>query len=448
MSSEVEKVEYNVIAAEGDLPQRIMGLRRYLWAISILLALLVVIVTSLSGSGSGAGIPVRLNEVKVGSLTVDVLASGKVEAVDRVEVRYGFDGATVTEVLVEPGERVGKDQPLMQLETEEVVEKVRQKRWEYLQASMLLAELTDLRQRDAEIKKLELTVERLQQGLDFRQALAKQKDELFEKKLVSKNDLLRAKLEVDSAQLAVTEAELDLKVFMEKSQKEELDAVRAEVEYRRVALERAGSELGSATLLAPIGGIVLDLPAQVGTFLRRGDSAVTIADMHHFRVTAVVDELELSNLQPGQTATVRCEYFGADELQGTVKRIVPSVKSHRGVPSAQVLIDVISDEWEPPDGLTVDVSIHIDGAEEAKLVPLEAVVERQGENVVYIYINGRARMRQVTVGLRNEREVEIIEGVRAHELVVTGGHVFLMDGDPIEPAEEGSGGGLKVEFFE
>lgn len=420
---------------------------RRLWPPLLLTAVLAVVVINLVSTPGGEGVrAVSLAAVEVGSLEVETLATGTVEPRDRVELRYPYETARVAEIWIEPGQEVVAGQPLVALAPEPLLEAQRRTRSEYLGAMHRLAELSSDRQATS-LAQREIAVERARKALEFEQKRLLQYRELHEAGLVANVRLTEKEHEAEGAALALREAELALHAAAQDSRAEELASAEAEVRYRELALERTRAGFESRSLKAPAEGTILEIPVGPGAVLHHGDLVVAMADMRRFVVCAMVDELEVGNLRPGQRASVRSEYFGAEVIEGTVERILPAVRSFRGVPSVEVRLAVAPGRWSPPDGLTVDVRIHVDQAAEGRLVPIEAIVERQGENVVFVYDGGKARRRAVRLGLRNRSSVEILDGLERGEQVIVGGHVFLTDGEAIRPLEEGSSGALKVEFF-
>ena len=184
-----------------------------------------------------------------------------------------------------------------------------------------------------------------------------------------------------------------------------------------------------------------------GALLQEGTLVLKMADFRQFQISAMVDEVDVGRLRAGMAAVVRSESFGIADLRGKIARIVPSVQNKRGVDSVEVVIDVSANSWEPVSGMTSDVRIHIDQAESVKIVPLEAVVRRHGKSVIFVYESGYAREHEVLIGLRNDSEAEIVQGVKEGEQVISGGQVFLQDGDPVQPGDLDSKGKARIDLF-
>lgn len=436
-----------IVGSPLSWAERHPRLLRWLWPSLIAVAVVAVLAANLSGP-SATGSPVRLSPVARGSLSVEILAVGSVEAEERIEVRWPFSAARVAAVLVEPGERVEAGRSLVRLDRSQLTEAAHRERAAFLEARQRLAAV-EHGSRDKELALLELAVDQARRKLSFQEARRRQTEELAEAGVVSRMDLDSAQFEVESARLAVREAELRLESFRHDGGADEEEALREEVESLRLAAERARRAAAEATLVAPRDATVLALEIDPGELLLEGGLAVELADMSRFRISLLVDELEVRRIAPGQEVLLTSEYFGAETVTGVVERVVPSVRDRRGVPSVEVLVGVPgADGWEPPAGLGVEARIRIDRAEGVVTVPLESVVERQGTNGVFVVDEEKARFRPVGLGMRNESRVEVVSGVEPGQEVIVGGHVFLQDGDPVVPTRDESSGSLMVEFFE
>ena len=422
--------------------------QRFLWPAVLLAALAGVLAVNLAERGArSAGTSVQVAEAALGPLSVDVVATGTVEPRERIELRHAGVAAEVLEVPVREGERVRAGQLLLRVDAAPLQEATHREEAAYLQALDRLAEVRG-GSREATVERLSLAVEKARQDLAHKETRLAQIAELASAGLVARREKTDAEHQADISRLAVREAELELKAYRSGLGGEEIAALEEEVLYRRVAAGRARRALDSGGLVAPSAGTVLEVGVRPGEMLAPGQLAVALADMSRFQVSLFVDELEVGRLAPGQPVILHSEYFGGEEVAGSVERVVPSVRDRRGVPSVEVLVRVPEGRWEPPAGLGVESRIRIDRAEGVVTVPLEAVVERDGRNVVLVATGGRAAQREVELGLRNESQVEVTRGIEPGEKVIVAGHVFLRDGDSVTVLPRTASGALKVEFFQ
>ena len=82
-------------------------------------------------------------------------------------------------------------------------------------------------------------------------------------------------------------------------------------------------------------------------------------------------------------------------------------------------------------GMFADVTFHTETAENAVVVPSEAILNRSGVQFVYVVENDIAKYVEVTTGLTGSGVTEIVSGLTAGQQLVTVGQAYLADGDPV-----------------
>ncbi len=209
-------------------------------------------------------------------------------------------------------------------------------------------------------------------------------------------------------------------------------ALRAELtagqEVRRMAavLEQGRVALSLFTVTAPMAGTVTDLPVVPGQTVDPGSVLMTLADMNHLVVEAVVDETHALELRAGLAATMRPTGASA-VLTGRVSRVAQEVDAATG----GLLVTLLPDAaLVAPIGLTVTANITIEDRAQAITVPRAAVVTDEAGTAVFV-LEGKAAKR---------RAVSVIEWPAAR-LIVTEG---LAPGDPVIADAAGLSDGVAV----
>ena len=110
-------------------------------------------------------------------------------------------------------------------------------------------------------------------------------------------------------------------------------------------------------------------------------------------------------------------------------------RADREVPEDSIAFRLI---FADPHKLVVDMPLQLDiDAEERTdtvLIPAEALVRDGGETVIFVAAGSRAERRLVKTGIEDEARIEITDGLRAGELVITRGHLGLTDGAAVTVA--------------
>lgn len=137
-------------------------------------------------------------------------------------------------------------------------------------------------------------------------------------------------------------------------------------------------------------------------------------------ITIGIDEADIMNLQVGQEAKVTVSSVSAETFPGTVTKINKDADLSTGVTqySAEILINKAKGMLP---GMTADVDITIEGAENAMIIPADALHQTSATYFVYTGYDAETQtytgMREVTVGMQNNDHVEILSGLNIGDTV-------------------------------
>lgn len=205
-----------------------------------------------------------------------------------------------------------------------------------------------------------------------------------------------------------------------------LRVAASELRLARAALARIGAPAGEAFLVrAPVGGEVLRVPQESEAVVQPGTPLVEIGNPLALEVVVDVLTSDAVEIRPG--ARVSIDRWGGDSaLAGRVRRIEPSAftqLSALGVEEQRVNVIIDLDlaharAAQLGDGYRVEASISIWEGHDRLMVPAGAVF-RQGDGwATYVVEGGRASLRPLQLGRRNNAAVEVLGGLSAGERVV------------------------------
>lgn len=264
----------------------------------------------------------------------------------------------------------------------------------------------------------------------FLRAKARVEVAALEKKLV---DLGATPSERALAKLDVADARHRLEVaqreFREAAAKASLDrrAAQARVRAKREEQTRKQRQLEGYNLTAGRDGTVVFLrheedgkqvPFKTGSFARRGEGVVAIADLSRSRIEGLVSEEVAWRVAQGAAATFWLPSFPDERYQAEVLRIgrlpreIPEGEGEQGF-DVELRVTKRSARLQP--GQRVRFAIELDRVEGAVLVPLTAVLREEGENLVVLEDGTR---RRVEVGPRDTTNVAILKGLEEGERVL------------------------------
>lgn len=345
----------------------------------------------------------------------------------------------------------------------------------------------ELKAAERELKRIE---ELLEAGAESRQSYDQAKDRV---------DTARAN--TASRKIAVTESEARVKEARARASQQEVavkDARRAvqAANYsanasasraeQQAAVLRGQRNLRDKTLqVAPISGVIADIPSKVGTFATANLSStplLTIADMSTINVEVKVDETEIDKVAVGQPATVKVDAFGDKEIKGEVTQKTPlavgksqttgGLSTNINVQEAKefrVVIELRDVEDEIRNGLRPGMSatavITTDVKKNVVAVPIQSVIEKkkdedkggaedeekptpqpgkEEETVkgVFVIEANKVKFLEVTTGITGESDIEITSGVKEGQEVITGPSRVLntlKEGDVVKKQEKKEG---------
>jgi HlyD family secretion protein len=398
--------------------------KRALIIAAVIAGLGLVVFASVRGRSSGKGARVYAEAVARRDISRVVKASGQIDPRLKVNISAHVVGK-IQRLYVKEGDAIQAGSPFLDLERDAFValRDAAAAQREIQRSRLLQAELA---LRDAEIK--------------FERARG-----LRDQGIASKETFEAAELQLNSARQGIEQA-------------------REAVTQSAADLKKAQEDLTKTTIYAPLSGRVIALNAKEGEVVVSGTmnnpaSVIgTIADLSEILVEVDVDETEVVYVEVNQTARLLVDALPDHPYTGRVVEIGSSGFSKPAQPEVtffkvKVLLDAPDAALRP--GMSARAEILTATAKAALVIPIQAVVERKplaekgalaptaaGDTeikVVFVVEQGKARQRPVTVGLTDETNAEVTEGVAEGAVVVNGPYRILKklkDGDAVKVTKE------------
>ncbi len=186
-------------------------------------------------------------------------------------------------------------------------------------------------------------------------------------------------------------------------------------------------------LTTPIAGVVLELardedgfPVADGQMVLAGFEVARVAPID--RLIADVDLVgpELARVRPGQPVRIRHYAFDDLPITGRILRLSPTMDPEKHTFRAEVGVDNARRLLRP--GMFIEAAIVAERRTGVPVAPRDAVTERAGRDVVFALDGQRAVRRDVTLGLGDDEQVEVREGLEPGERIVVRGLETLTDG--------------------
>ena len=250
---------------------------------------------------------------------------------------------------------------------------------------------------------------------------------LVEKDLVDDGSLERLQDEYDWY-VARREITLESQETDERLQKIQMEQLRIAGAQLKKNLKVASGNMEALNVRAPVAGKLTAFDAEVGQALSRGVNIGQIDDPESFKVTANIDEYYLTRVDIEQTAAYSASGKNFDL---SVRKIYPQVKN------GTFEVDLVFVGSEPASirrGQTLQLNLQLGSPSESLLIPNGAFYQDTGGNWVFVVTadGTRAVKRNVRLGRRNLKFIEVLDGLEVGELVVTSPYTNYLDMDRLE----------------
>jgi multidrug efflux pump subunit AcrA (membrane-fusion protein) len=185
---------------------------------------------------------------------------------------------------------------------------------------------------------------------------------------------------------------------------------------------------GTATVQAPIAGLVSDATAVIGTMASaKGEALFSIIARNEFDLVGQVPVRDLPKLALDQPAKIKI--VGADQVSGKVRQIAAAIEPTTQLGQVFVSVDSANRLLSNASGRAMIKTGESCGIS----VPLTAVLYGTAGTVVQVVRRQMIETKRVEVGLMSGGNIEIREGLQDGDIVVSRAGALLREGDPVRP---------------
>jgi len=328
--------------------------------------------------------PPPTGKVETADITQVVQAAGVLQAKTKVDVGAQVSGQIQT-LHVQLGQQVKKGELLVSLDPELARNEVARAEATLLQQRALL----DARQVDLKLARTEAERQR---------------------RLLAGNATAGQEAERAETELAKLEAEV-------RGQSAVLSRLQAD-------LAQAQVRLGYTRISAPMDGVVVNIPVQVGQTViavQITPVMLTLADLDTITVRTKVPEADIQLVKPGQTARFATISGDGQRYEGKLRVIQPIPERAGNAVFYNVLFEVDNRARKLYSDMTVQVDIETGAAKQVLTMPMLALGERDKDGrfkVTQLDDKGKQQPRLVRTGLQDGKKVQVLEGLKAGDKVL------------------------------
>jgi multidrug efflux pump subunit AcrA (membrane-fusion protein) len=230
--------------------------------------------------------------------------------------------------------------------------------------------------------------------------------------------------------LQQAQAELNLALKVQPYRQIDFEAARTAIQQAEAALDLANIQLGEVVIKAPFDGIVGQLDISKGS---RVSPQTTVANFISKEVEVVVNvpESRIGQVEKGQSAALQMTAYPGQDFPGVVNSIAP--QANQDTRTFEVKITPTKGADLLRSGMYANVSILAQEKPNTLLAPRAAITTIDDQPVAFVVKgDNTVEQREVTTGLFDKDNIEILTGLKEGEAVVTAGQSNLTDGAKVE----------------
>lgn len=363
------------------------------------ICLLLVITLSLSGCSEKPKpqeeklVPVETIKVSANDLAHTLNATGEIMAGADVNVMPKVTGR-VQKVVVKVGDKVQKGQVLLQLEGNDA--------------------RNALDQAEAGLELAQANLDRSRQALKDAQINHERNKALYDAQAISKSQF-------EQAESSLVTAQSNLKVS------------EAQLKQAQATLNITRENYNNAAISSPIDGVVAAVQVDPGEMVNPQAPVATVVQMDTTKVKVNVSENVVDSIKQGTKVPVTINAL-EKTVNGTVLSVAPKADPATRAFAVEIQLPNEKDEIKP--GMVARLNLSTGTSTGVLALPVDAVLERDGQYSVFIVEEGKAKEVFVKVGVTSGDLTEIKSGLQAGQTVIVKGNRLVADGQKVKVVKE------------
>jgi HlyD family secretion protein len=325
------------------------------------------------------------------------------------------EGGRVEEKLIEEGSMVKKGDIILRLSNPDLYLNILDSEAQLAEKENFLrnTQVTMEQERIAiktQLLNIKYDIERKERN--YRQNVILMKDNL-----ISREEFLRSKEDLDMARQSQD-------LFIERQRQDsifrsvQVSTITVNLENMRKNLQLVRNRAENLNVRAPIDGQLGLLTPEIGQSIQRGANMGQINVLTSFKVTAQIDEHYIDRVKTQLTATLDRQ---GNEFDLVVRRVYPEVRNGT-FEIDMVFIDSMPDNIR--SGQTYYISLQLGQPKESTMVPIGGFFQETGGQWIFVLDPSEsiATKRNISIGRKNPKYYEVLEGLQAGEKVIISGY--------------------------
>jgi multidrug efflux pump subunit AcrA (membrane-fusion protein) len=333
--------------------------------------------------------------------------------------------APVHKFYVNRGSRVHKDQLLAQLENRDLTASSEENKGNLEQAQAAY-ETTTGASLPEEMQKAQLDVEAAKKLLDAQQKVYTSRQELFQQGALPRKELDQSGVDLTQAKNQYEIASKHFEALQAIGKKQELRSAAGQLQSAKGKFMGAAAQLSYSEIRSPIDGFVTDRPLYPGEMAAAGTPLITVMDTSQVIAKAHIPQPDAALLKIGDKATLTVPGEN-DPVEGKVTIISPALDPNST--TVEVWVQAANRKQRLKPGTSVQVSMIAQTVKDAIAIPSESVLTAQNGTTTVMVIgpDNRAHQTAVKTGVREGDKIQIVDGIKAGDRVISAGAYALPD---------------------
>jgi len=426
-----EQISSNIISETGKAAKPSFTLKKKLLIGGVILLVLIMVGFNVYRIKNKDVVEVTAARVTEQHLVEKIPASGNVVANDK-EIIYSEVSGTVKGIHVQMGDKVTAGQVLMDLHIPNAEQKLAEARAALASAESALYQVRS-GGKTSDLVAAESTLRQAESTYNMDKVALQRKQTLFEAGAISQSDLEQAQADFNTSESAYKKAQADL-MRSQEAAPFYLQSLEASLESARAQMQVVERQTAQQGLICQRDGQVLSISVKTGDQITENVPLLTIGTLQKLTIQADVPESEAGKIKVGQVVSISGNAFLDEIYQGKITQVGLEVlnKTKKNQDEDTFLPVIVGVENAPRllPGYNVDLEITVADSQ-SLVVPIEALVEKDEGNSVWVIKDGLAKLTPVKTGISDGITMEIKSGVAQDDQVVLNPPAQLQDGSKV-----------------
>ncbi len=197
-----------------------------------------------------------------------------------------------------------------------------------------------------------------------------------------------------------------------------------------VAKANFDASKSTVELTTPINGTVTDIKYNVGDWVTPGSELGIVANTSEMVIKFYVSEVEVRKIKMGEHVKIFSEFDKKNSVEGKINEISRSASSDARAFQVKAKFNNSKNLWFKP-GMFVSVDVVLNSMNDVLIIPTPSITFNNNKNIVYRIKNGQAFPVEIKIGVSNQNNTEVVDGLNEGDTIVTMGMNNLQDSSKV-----------------